>query len=212
MNRTTSLMWARSLLLAILALALAWGQSQPVAAHCDTLDGPVISDARTALDRGDVTPVLKWVRPKDEKRVTNLFRQTLVARGKKGQQKSETAFFTELVRIHRAGEGESFTGLKPTGAVEPVIAAADKALASGSADELVMMVTEAVSQGIRQRYEKVAEASRHKDESVAQGRAFVAAYVDYTHYLERLHQTAGEATPHHGGDHHKGLEAPHQHH
>ncbi len=31
-------------------------------AHCDTLDGPVVKDARLALDKGDVTGLLKWVR------------------------------------------------------------------------------------------------------------------------------------------------------
>ena len=31
-------------------------------AHCDTLDGPVVAMARIALDKGDVTPLLKWVR------------------------------------------------------------------------------------------------------------------------------------------------------
>ncbi|MGE5892693.1 MAG: DUF6448 family protein, partial [bacterium] len=31
-------------------------------AHCDTLDGPVVSAAKIAIEKGDVTPVLKWVR------------------------------------------------------------------------------------------------------------------------------------------------------
>ncbi|MFA5700785.1 MAG: DUF6448 family protein, partial [Desulfuromonas sp.] len=45
-------------------LVLAIGLLLPgqAAAHCDTLDGPVVADARTALAKGDVTPVLKWVR------------------------------------------------------------------------------------------------------------------------------------------------------
>ncbi|HOF40521.1 MAG TPA: DUF6448 family protein [Candidatus Hydrogenedentes bacterium] len=30
-------------------------------AHCDTLDGPVVVEAKAALANGDVTPVLKWV-------------------------------------------------------------------------------------------------------------------------------------------------------
>ena len=30
-------------------------------AHCDTMDGPVVKDAKAALEKGDVTPVLKWV-------------------------------------------------------------------------------------------------------------------------------------------------------
>jgi hypothetical protein len=36
-------------------------------AHCDTLDGPVVATARAALDKGDVAPLLKWVRKDDEK-------------------------------------------------------------------------------------------------------------------------------------------------
>ena len=32
---------------------------QAADAHCDTLDGPVVSAAKTALERGDLTPVLK---------------------------------------------------------------------------------------------------------------------------------------------------------
>ncbi len=47
-----------------LALAGALGLTlvpRPALAHCDTLDGPVVKDARVALDAQDVTPVLKWV-------------------------------------------------------------------------------------------------------------------------------------------------------
>jgi len=29
-------------------------------AHCDTLEGPVVKAAKVALEKGDVTPVLKW--------------------------------------------------------------------------------------------------------------------------------------------------------
>ncbi len=31
-------------------------------AHCDTLDGPVVKEAQLALEKGDVTGLLKWVR------------------------------------------------------------------------------------------------------------------------------------------------------
>lgn len=33
-------------------------------AHCDTYSGPVVQDAKLALAKGDVTPVLKWVQKK----------------------------------------------------------------------------------------------------------------------------------------------------
>ena len=47
---------------AILCSMIILGFGAPLAsAHCDTLDGPVVTAARNALQSGDVTPVLKWV-------------------------------------------------------------------------------------------------------------------------------------------------------
>ncbi|WP_298438917.1 DUF6448 family protein [Geobacter sp.] len=193
------------LILTILAatLTLPAGSAR---AHCDTLDGPVIQDARIALEKGDVTPVLKWVQEKEEAKVRASFRETVAAarKGAKAKEAAEHRFFESLVKIHRAGEGAPFTGLKPAGAVEPAVAAADKALAGGSAEELVKLVTDAVANGIRQRYERVAEAYRHKDESVAAGRRYVAAYVEYTHYVELLHQDAAGQSARHGHGEAKG--------
>lgn len=74
------------------------------------------------------------------------------------------------------------------------------------------MVTDAVSGGIRQRYEKVVAALKHKDDSVQQGREYVAAYVEYTHYVERLQLAAEKPVSHHGEHAHKTHAAPrHQH-
>lgn len=183
-----------------------------VSAHCDTMDGPVVQDARKALETKDVTPVLKWVQVKDEKSVKDAFKKALAAQGKKQQQTAEKKFFESLVRVHRAGEGAPFTGLKPAGEVEPVIAEADKALTGGSPDGLVKMVTDTANQGIRQRYEKVAEALKHKDESVQKGREYVEAYVEYTHYVERLQMDAEGHAAHHGEVAHKKHAAPkHEH-
>ena len=78
----------------------------------------------------------------------------------------------------------------PAGTVEPSVAEADKALASGSSDAVVKLVTDAVATGIRERYERAVATYKHKDESVMAGREFVEAYVEYTHYVERLHLDA----------------------
>lgn len=186
----------------ILAVAtiLIVGTSGYAFAHCDTLDGPVIQDARKALDSKDVTPVLKWVKQKDEKAVRAAFAKALGARGKKNEAAAENSFFAALVKIHRSGEGASFTGLKPAGEIEPVILEADKALANGSADELIKRVTSVVAAGIQTRYGRTQAAFKHKDESVEQGRAFVEAYVEYTHYIEKIQRDAagGGAHDQHG--------------
>jgi len=178
------------LMIITVAISLTFGIYSFAAAHCDTLDGPVIQDARKALETKNVTPVLKWVKQKDEKVVREAFVEAISARGKKNADAEEMRFFETLVKIHRAGEGTPFTGLKPAGEVEPAIVEADKALASASSDALVKLITDDVTAGIKKRYERAAVTYKHKDESIQQGREFVEAYVEFTHYVEQLHLDA----------------------
>ncbi len=164
-------------------------------AHCDTLGGPVIQDARVALEKGDVTPVLKWIKAVDEPEIRALFQKTLAVRalGGDARQIADRHFFESLVRLHRAGEGAPFTGLKEENP-EPVLLLADKALASGSADDLVNEITGHVRAELRQHFATAAEARRRAADSVNAGREYVARYVELMHYLERLH---GEQRPGH---------------
>lgn len=187
----------RKLLSVAVATTLTLGIYGYAAAHCDTLDGPVVQDARKALAAKDVTPVLKWVKQQDEKIVRAAFAKALRAMGEKNSLAAENRFFATLVKIHRAGEGAPFTGLKPAGAVEAAVTEADKALASGSSDALVKLITDAVADGIKKRYARAAAAYPHKDETVAAGREFVEAYVEFTHYVERLHRDAEGHAAHH---------------
>ena len=92
---------------ALLALALP---SPILLAHCDTMDGPVVAAAQKALRTGDVTPVLKWVRPADEKEIRDLFEKTRTVRqkGDDARELADRCFFETLVRVHRAGEGAPF--------------------------------------------------------------------------------------------------------
>ena len=160
-------------------------------AHCDTIDGPVVTAAKLALKTGDVTPALKWVRKTDEPEIRVAFVRTLNVRSlsPEAREMADNYFFETLVRVHRAGEGEPYTGLKPAGTeVEPGVAAADKALEVGSADALVKQVTAEVASGIRQRFAHVQEASKDAELGVEAGRQYVAAYVEFIHYVENVHQ------------------------
>ena len=112
------------------------GLPSPAMAHCDGLDGPVVAAARSALDNGNPNPVLIWVQPKDEGEIRAAFAEALDVRklGPKAKAMADTYFFETLVRLHRAGEGAPYTGLKPAGRdLGPAIPLADKAVASGSA-------------------------------------------------------------------------------
>ncbi len=169
-----------------------------VEAHCDTMDGPVVKTAQEALAKGDVTAVLKWVKPQQEAEVREGFKRTLAVRGlsKEARDLADMYFFETLVRLHREGEGAPYTGLKPAGTVEPIIAASDKALESGSVDALTKEITRLVTEGIRHRFTETMEKKKHADESVAAGREFVEAYVEFTHYVERLHVDAAGPAGH----------------
>jgi len=168
-----------SLLLLVPAMAVA---------HCDTMDGPVVKTAQAALDKGDITPVLKWIKPDNETEVVAAFKQTQAVRkqGKAAKELADKSFFETLVRLHRAGEGAPYTGLKST-PVEPIIAKTDAALAQGSVDEVVKLLAGAMEKGIRAKFDRVTATAKEADQSVAAGREYVEAYVVFTHYVERLH-------------------------
>lgn len=180
----------------------------PVIAHCDTLDGPVIEDARFALEKGNVTPVLKWVKSDAEPEIRTAFDQALIER-KSDQVAADMKFFETLVRIHRAGEGVPFSGLKPSGAVDPIIAKADKALEIGSDTDLTEEMSKYLTDGVNERFTDASELKKHKDESVEAGRKYVEAYVEYVHYVEGIHDRIAEK----GGPHHEETEerAPETH-
>lgn len=204
-------MFRRLVGLALAGLALVTLGPSRAAAHCDTLDGPVVGDARIALESGDPTPVLKWVGADREVEVRDAFRRALAVRrlGPEALALADRFFFETLVRIHREGEGAAYTGLKPAGTpAEPGIAAADKALEEGSVAPLVRLVTEEAERGIRTRFARAAEARKHAAESLERGREYVAAYVELMHYGERLLTDAGGAAGHGG---HDGETAPKPH-
>lgn len=175
----------------IAAGALALAASQQVFAHCDTLDGPVIRDARRALDKRSVTPVLKWVGPADEATVKRDFESAIGAKGERAEAARQN-FFETLVRVHRAGEGAPFTGLKPPGSVEPAVAAVDSALEKGSWEILEKHIPTDARARLRKDFAPLLAAYRERESSVQKGRGFVHRYVEFTHRVEAM---AGE----HGG-------------
>jgi hypothetical protein len=193
-----SVRFLMSLLVAVMFPLSAW-------AHCDSLDGPVIVDARAALEKKDVTPMLKWVRPQDESLIREAFDRAVAVRqlGPEAKQLADTWFFETVVRIHRAGEGAPFTGLKPAGGILPPIQEADQALESGSVDKLAKTISEHTATGLRERFANAVKARSHASESPEAGREFIEAYVAYVHYVEGLVNVIhGEAHHEEGADRH----------
>lgn len=187
---TRWLMWP----VAVLGLSLA--TPAPVLAHCDGLDGPVVKAARQALEARNAALVLIWVQSKDEPEVRTAFEQTLAVRalGPQARELADRFFFETVVRVHRAGEGEPYTGLKPAGRdLGPAIPAADKALDEGAVEPVVKLLTGAMQERLREHFKEAVAAKAFKSGDVAAGREYVKAYVEFIHYVERLYEASTTA-------------------
>lgn len=182
-----------------LAVAMTAVAATDARAHCDTMDGPVVKAAQRALESGAENQVLIWVRPQDENEIRSAFRHALAVRrlGAEARALADRYFFETVVRLHRQGEGEPFTGLKPAGTdLGEVIPATDRALASGSIAELETLLLEGVRHGLHERFEHAVATRGYATDDVAAGRAHVAAYVALTHYAEAVHAVSSSSTHH----------------
>ena len=172
----------------------------PVYAHCDGLDGPVVTLAKKALDTGNVNVVLPWVHMDDESEIRLVFEHALSVRKLSPEAKhlADTFFFETLVRVHRASEGAPYTGLKPAGLdLGPAIPAADKALDSGSTEALEKLLADAIRKGLREHFHAAMSQKKFAPNDVTAGRRYVEAYVPYVHYVEGLWEAATKSAKGH---------------
>jgi hypothetical protein len=177
----------------MLAFGLTLITPTRVLAHCDGLDGPVVKAAQKALETRNPALVMIWVQAEDEAEIRTAFDQTLAVRALSPEAKglADRFFFETLVRVHRAGEGAPYTGLKAAGRnLGPAIPAADKALEEGSAEAAVKLLTETMQKRLLELFTEAASAKAFKARDVAAGRAYVKAYVEFIHYVERLYEAS----------------------
>jgi uncharacterized protein DUF6448 len=176
--------------------------------HCDSLDGPVVTAARAAVAARDVNLVLPYVRADGEAEVRRAFERTLAARNgaEAVNDLADLYFFETVVRVHRAGEGAPYTGLKPAGLpVGPVIPVAERAVETGDPRELLSLLTDKVEHEVRHRLHEVMERGTHAHEGVEAARAHVEAMLGlqvwshgvYQCLAARPHGEPSEARHHH---------------
>ena len=180
-------------------------------AHCDGMDGPLVMAAKKALETGDINLVLIWVQKKDEAEIKKAFQKTLAVRKLNFEAKelADMYFFETLVRVHRAGEGEPYAGIKPAGRdLGPAIPAGDKAVADGKLEPLYRLLTEKIHDGLHQKFELVMKKKNFRKDDVQAGREYVEAYVPFIHYVEALYEITTKGAHGHSpeaeeGDGHK---------
>lgn len=190
-------MITRNLLIPLVAAAALFAASS-ASAHCDTESGPVVTAARTALDTGNVNHVLIWVQPGDDAAIREAFNTALAQRKTGDKQQADHKFFEALVRIHRAGEGAGYEGIKPADTdIGPAVPAADQSIASGSPDAVIKVLNQAVETNVRNHLQHVSHKKNFDPNDVAAGRDYVKTYVFYTHYIEGIHNAITNPAAHH---------------
>jgi len=175
-------------------------------AHSDGLDGPVVRAARQALATKNVNIVLPWVQKQDETEIRKAFDGTLTVRALNpaAWELADGYLIQTLVRVHRAGEGAPYSGLKPAGRdLGRAIPAADKAVESGSLKAAQERLTHAVQHGLEQRFKVLQERKAHAGQNVEAGREYVRAYVEFLHFVERVHQATESSAPEHAPAQHE---------
>jgi hypothetical protein len=140
--------------------------------HCDSLDGPVVKAAGRALAERNVDLVLPFVHEDGEQEVRD-----------------------------RAREGAPYTGLKPAGLGHgPVVPVAERAIETGSPDELVELLTGMVEEEIRGRFERLMRLKMQANGDLGANRAYVESMLGlevWSHSIYRaLHAAPHEAHQH----------------
>lgn len=199
MNQKSTNKVSRFSLLSLLLFSVLFLSSTVTFAHCDTMDGPVIADAKKAIRDKNVNYVLKWVRPQDEAEIKHAFTLSMKVRilSPEAKELSDKYFFETLVRVHRNGEGVPFTGVKPSGTpIDEKILAADKSIELGNLLPLKDMVSKDKQPELTKRFKKVMSLRNFDVNNVEAGREYIEAYVQFFHFAEGEEEEGHDAHTH----------------
>lgn len=188
------------LTVALVAGATALLTPRRAEAHCDSINGPVVTAARQALETGNVNLVLPYVKSDAEAELTAAFRRAVAVRKLGGQaaQLADQYFFETAVRLHRLGEGAGFTGLRYGVDPDPALEAAEKALATGSTAEVYAVLNQALEQALHERWHAVVEAREKaaREGTVAAHRERVEAELAFEIFAHEIHGALTHFAPH----------------
>jgi hypothetical protein len=171
--------------------------------HCDSLDGPVVKAASQSLEKSDVNIVLPYVPKSASKEIASVFERVRKVRrdNPDARQVADQLFFETVVRLHRAGEGAPFTGLKPAGLdVGPVIPAAERAIETGSVHELAELLCDILREEVGSRFQQVMRLKDRAGTGVDEAREYVSAMLGLEVYAHTIYKSL-KATGHDGHAH-----------
>ena len=172
--------------------------AQVAYSHCDSVDGPVAKAVEKALTSGNVYPVLAYAPATAEAELRASFDQARRVRtmGSEARPLADRSFLETAMRLHRAGEGAPFTGVKPAGIdYGPAIPAAERAVETGDLRTLRAVLVAEIDHALQQRLAHVRESQKATREpqsasEVAAARERISAELGFVTFAENLRQAA----------------------
>ena len=158
--------------------------------HCDALSGPVVSAAKKSIETGNINYVLIWIPENSEEDLKKALQKTITARklGKEAKEVADKWFYETAVRLHRAGEGEGFTGLKPEGPTDPIVEKAEKAIVKENAEDIIELMENTVENILRERFQRVLQTKSYDTDDVSAGRKYIEAYIEFVVFAHHLYE------------------------
>ncbi|WXG45702.1 MAG: DUF6448 family protein [Candidatus Atabeyarchaeum deiterrae] len=171
--------------------------------HCDTLDGPVVKAATSALEKGNVKLILPYLPKEGEEELKKAFEKTLRARkqGKEAKEVADYWFFETAVRLHRAGEGASYTGLKPAGLDwGPVVPRAEKAIETGNPREVIEFLQHTVEEVLQEKFSDAMSKKDYDPNDVVAARKYIKAMLGFELFSHHIYTSITGKGEHEEGE------------
>lgn len=176
--------------------------------HCDTMDGPVVTAAKEALEKADIKIILPWATKSAEIEIKKAFDKTIFVRNlsKEAKEVADIWFFETVVRLHRAGEGAPYTGLKPAGlSVGPVIPLIEESIEKNDIIKVIKFLQHEIEHQIKERFKDLLSKKEYDKNDVDSAREYVEAFLGLTLYSHHLYEFINKS------EHHEGVEESHNH-
>ena len=192
----------------IAAFAVVAVQAAPASAHCDSREGPVVTSATQALEKGDVNLILPYVKADQEQELKAAFDETMAVRnrGPQVQELADEYFKETALRLHRVGEGASYTGIKEQLEENPALEAAEESLGQGNPDAVLTMLDGSLRAKVSERYQGVldARAAETANKTVETSRERVEAELMFEKYVVDISSAIEAEAAHEGEEHQAG--------
>ena len=124
---------------------------------------------------------------------------------------AEQYFFSELVRVHRAGENAPFDGLKPYGTpIDEKVKAADKSIEVGNLSPMEGLIEKEKMPELKERFERVMALKNFDVNNVEAGREYIEAYVMFFKFAEGEEEHHWAAEGHGAASAHGSMQEAHE--